>query len=93
VCGTSGDNGAVVNVGREGLKAPCFRQSEKGEDVNRQQDGGKWGALGGAMVEDNFREGLAVKGQSDPSVREEGTDPVAERRGVWVDCCDVARLY
>jgi len=33
------------------------------------------------MVEDDFGEGFAIKGQCDPSIREERPDPVAERRG------------
>jgi len=41
------------------------------------------------MVEDDFRERFAIKGQRDPSIREEGADPVAERRGKSEDAEDV----
>ena len=33
------------------------------------------------MVEDDFGEGFAIEGQSDPPIREEGADPVAEGWG------------
>jgi len=81
VCGASGDNRTVVNVGRQGSEAPRFCQMEEGKDVNCRQDGGQRGALGGAMVEDNLWEGFAIKGQRDLTIRKEGSDPIAQGQG------------
>jgi len=41
------------------------------------------------MVEDDFREGFAIKGQCDPTIREEGADPVTEGWGETKDAEDV----
>jgi len=50
VGGACGHDGAVVDISGEGLEAPFLCESQKGKDVDCGQDGGKWGALGGAMV-------------------------------------------
>jgi len=44
------------------------------------------------MVEDDFWEGFAIKGQCDPSIREEGADPVTERWGETEDAEDVYKV-
>jgi len=56
---------------------PGFGEAEEGQDVDSREDGREWGALGGAMIKDDLREGFAIEGQRDPSICEEGADPVA----------------
>ena len=74
----SGNNDAIVDVHREGLKTPCFCKSEKGENVDCRQDGGERGPLGSAMVEDDFGEGFTIEGQCDLLICEKRVDPVAQ---------------
>jgi len=50
----SGDDGAIINIGREGFEAPGFGKMEKGEDVQSRQDGQEGRALWGAMIQDNL---------------------------------------
>ena len=44
------------------------------------------------MVEYHFREGFAVKGQRDPTIREEGPDPITQRGGEPEDAEDVDQV-
>ena len=69
MCGAGSDDCAVINVGRQGSEAPGFCEAEEGQDVDSRENGGQRGTLGGAMVEDNFRERFAIKGQRDSSIR------------------------
>jgi len=89
VSGASGNDGAIVNIRRQGSEAPLLSKTEKGEDVYGRQDGGQRGALGGAVVEDDLREGFAVEGQHDPTVCEERSDPLTQRRGEAQDAENV----
>jgi len=92
MCGAGGDNSAIINIGRQGLEVPLFSETEKGEDVYSRQDGRQWGALRGAVIEDNLREGFAIERQRDLTIREEGSDPIAKRQGEAEDAEDVDQM-
>jgi len=79
VVGTSGDNGTIVHICGEQSELLGFCDMQEWEDVHSREDRGQRGPLRGAVVQNNFGEGLAIEHQSDASICEEQADPVAEQ--------------
>jgi len=78
VVSASGYDSSVVDVCGEGFELPSLGDAKEGENVKSGQYGGQRGSLWGAMVQDNFREGFAIKGEGDAPVSEEGADPCTQ---------------
>jgi len=74
----SGDNRPIIDIRREGLESPGLGNMKEGENVQGRQDGGQRGSLWGAVVQDNFREGFAIKGEGNTPVSEEGANPCTQ---------------